>query len=137
MKPRQNLYLDADLSEELDRLAKKPGTSKSAIVADALKAHLERRGAKAVDETFKHRLDKLSIQLGRMERNQRILIETLATYIRFHFSVLPPLPVSEQAAARALANDRFQAFIDQVGRRMAGGRSVVDDLFVRQGEARP
>ena len=136
MKPRQNLYLDADLSEELDRLAKKPGTSKSAIVADALKAHLERRGAKAVDETFKHRLDKLSIQLGRMERNQRVLIETLANYIRFHFSVLPPLPDSEQAAARALANDRFQAFIDQVGRRMAGGRSVVDDLFVREAEVR-
>lgn len=136
MKPRQNLYLDADLSEELDRLAKKPGTSKSAIVADALKAHLERRGAKALDETFKHRLDKLSIQLGRMERNQRVLIETLANYIRFHFSVLPPLPDSEQAAARALANDRFQAFIDQVGRRMAGGRSVVDDLFVREAEVR-
>jgi predicted DNA-binding protein len=136
MKPRQNLYLDAELSEELDRLARKPGTSKSAIVADALKAHLERRGAKAVDEAFKHRLDKLSIQLGRMERNQRVLIETLATYIRFHFSVLPPLPDSEQAAARALANDRFQAFIDQVGRRMAGGRSVVDDLLVRDAEAR-
>lgn len=129
MKPRQNLYLDADLCEELERLAKKPGTSKSAIVADALKAHLERRGAKELDDKFRQRLDRMSHQLARIERNQRVLIETVATYIRFHFSVLPPLPESEQAAARALANERFQAFIEQVGRRVAGGQSVAEDLF--------
>lgn len=136
MKPRQNLYLDADLCEELDRLAKKPGTSKSAIVADALKAHLERRGAIAIDERLKPRLDRLSTQLGRIERNQRVLIETLATYIRFHFSILPPLPEAEQKASRALAHERFQAFIEQVGRRMAGGKSVVDKLFMREEETR-
>jgi len=136
MKPRQNLYLDADLSEELEQLAKKPGTSKSAIVADALKAHLERRGAKEVDDKFKQRLDKVTTQLGRIERNQRVLIETLATYIRFHFSILPPMPESQQAPARALAQERFQAFVEQVGRRMSGGRSVADDLFVRETETR-
>lgn len=136
MKPRQNLYLDAGLSEELDRLARKPGSSKSAIVADALKAHLKRRGVQELDDRLKPRLDKLTTQLNRMERNQRVFIETLATYIRFHFSVLPPLPESEQAAARALASERFQAFIEQVGRRVSGGRSVVDDLFARDAEAR-
>lgn len=136
MKPRQNLYLDADLCQELEQLAKKPGTSKSAIVADALKAHLERRGAKEVDDKFKQRLDKVTNQLGRIERNQRVLIETLAAYIRFHFSVLPPVPELQQAPARALAQERFQAFIEQVGRRMSGGRSVADDLFARETETR-
>lgn len=136
MKPRQNLYIDADLSEQLDRLAKKPGTSKSAIIADALKAHLERRGAKELDDKLKPRLDKVTNQLGRIERNQRVLIETIATYIRFHFSILPPLPESEHPAARALAQERFQAFIEQVGRRIAGGRGVADDLFLRETETR-
>ena len=131
MKPRQNLYIDADLSAELDRLAKKPGASKSAIVAEALKSLFERRGAKELDDKLKPRLDKLSNQLNRIERNQRVLIESLALYIRFHFSVLPPLSEADQAAGRALANDRFQAFIDQVGRRVAGGKSVVDDVFAR------
>lgn len=131
MKPRQNLYIDADLCAELDRLAKKPGASKSAIVAEALKTLFERRGAKEIDDKLKVRLDKLSNQLNRIERNQRVLIESLALYIRFHFSVLPPLPEVDQAAGRALANDRFQAFIDQVGRRVAGGKSVIDDVFAR------
>ena len=137
MKPRQTLYIDADLCAELERLAKKPGTSKTAIVAAALTPLFDRKGAKELDDKLKPRLDKLSNQLNRVERNQRVLIETLATYIRFHFSVLPPVPESEQAPARALAQERFQAFIEQVGRRMSGGRSVADDLFVRETEMRP
>jgi hypothetical protein len=137
MKARQNLYLAPELSDELDRLAQKPGSSKSAIVADALKAHLARGGAKPVDEAFRIRLDKITAQLGRMERNQRVLIETLATYIRFHFTVLPPISERQQAESRALAQERFQSFIEQVGRRMGSGKGVAEELFARDGETRP
>lgn len=137
MKSRQNLYLAPELSDELERLARKPGSSKSAIIADALKAHLARRGASPVDEAFRIRLDKITTQLGRMERNQRVLIETLATYIRFHFTVLPPISEQQQAASRALAQERFQSFIEQVGRRMAGGKGVAEELFAREPESRP
>ena len=35
---------------------------------------------------------------------------------------------------RALAEERFQAFIEQVGRRLAGGRSVTGELFVHEAE---
>jgi hypothetical protein len=136
MKPRQNLYLEPALWEELEQLAKVPGSSKSAIVTDALKAYLARRGAKEMDDAFRIRLDKITTQLSRMERNQRVVIETLATYIRFHFSVLPPIPEQQQAASRALAQERFQSFIEQVGRRMAGGKGVAEDLFTREPEAR-
>jgi len=129
MKPRHNLYLDGDLSEQLARLAAKPGTSKSAIIADALKAFLERRGAEEIDTRLRPRLDKLSTQLNRIERNQRVLIESLALYIRFQFSVLPPLPENDQEAGLALAHERFQAFIEQVGRRVAGGRDVVEETL--------
>ncbi|MDE2112208.1 MAG: ribbon-helix-helix protein, CopG family [Alphaproteobacteria bacterium] len=129
MKPRQNLYLDKDLSERLDRLAQKPGTSKSAIIADALRVFLEHRAAHELDDKLKPRLDKVTAQMNRLERNQRVIIESLALYIRFQFSVLPPLPERDQAAALALAQERFQAFIDQVGRRVAGGRETVTDAF--------
>ena len=40
MKPRHHLYLDDELTDRLDALAAKPGSSKSAIVADALRAYL-------------------------------------------------------------------------------------------------
>jgi hypothetical protein len=37
MKPRHHLYLDDALTEELERLARKPGSSKSGIINDAPK----------------------------------------------------------------------------------------------------
>ena len=134
MKSPLHVLIDADLYERLNQLVKNPGSSKSAIVADALRSFLERGAAKELDERLKPRLDKVSTHLCRIERHQRILIETVATYIRFHFSVLPPMPESEQAAGRALAEERFQAFIEQVGRRLGAGRSVTGDLFVHETE---
>ena len=128
MKPRHHLYLDDELTAKLDALASKPGTSKSAIVADALRAYLARRGAKELDDLLKVRLDRLTTQLGRMERDIQILLESLALFIRYQFTVTAPLPEAEQAAARAVAQDRYQAFIEQVGRRIAAGRTVGRDL---------
>lgn len=128
MKPRHHLYLDDELSERLDALAAKPGSSKSAIVADALRAYLARRGSKELDDLLKVRLDRMTAQMGRVERDVQILLETLALFIRYEFTVTPQLPESEQAAARAVAQDRYQAFIEQVGRRVAAGRTVRDTL---------
>lgn len=128
MKPRHHLYLDDELSEKLDALAAKPGSSKSAIVADALRAYLARRGSKELDDLLKVRLDRMTAQMGRVERDVQILLETLALFIRYEFTVTPQLPESEQAAARAVAQDRYQAFIEQVGRRIAAGRTVGHEL---------
>jgi len=128
MKPRHHLYLDEDLTEQLERLAREPGASKSAIVADALRAFLARRGARELDDLLKVRLDRTAKQLRRIERDQQILLESLALFIRYQFMVIPPLPETDQAAARALGEERFQAFIDQVGRRIAGGRTLAGEV---------
>ncbi|WP_316979524.1 ribbon-helix-helix domain-containing protein [Shumkonia mesophila] len=131
MKPRHHLYLDDELTEQLEALAAKPGSSKSAIVADALRAFLARRGARELDDLLKIRLDRINRQLGRIERDQQILLESLALFIRYQLTVTAPLPEADQAAARALGQERFQAFIDQVGRRLAGGRTLLNELLSR------
>jgi predicted transcriptional regulator len=131
MKPRHHLYLDDALTADLDRLARKPGASKSAIVADALRAYLARGAASEVDAVLKVRLDRFSRALGRVERNQEILLETLALYVRWQLTVTAPLPESEQAAARAAGEARFQSFIDQLSRRLAAGRGVGRELAAR------
>ena len=136
MKPRHHLYLDDALTAQLEALALKPGSSKSAIVADALRGYLARRGAKELDDLLKVRLDRITSQMGRMERDLQILLETLALFIRYEFTVTPPLPEVDQAAARAVAQDRYQAFIEQVGRRIAGGRTVGRDLAGPDRDAR-
>ncbi|SRR6266851_7343585 len=128
MKPRHHLYLDDELSERLDALAKKPGSSKSAIVTDALRSYLARRAAKEIEDMLKVRLDRIGNQLNRIERNEQIILESLALFIRYQLTVTAPLPEADQAA-RAIGRDRFRAFIDQVARGIADGRSASRDLL--------
>ena len=128
MKPRHHLYLDDELTSRLEALAAKPGSSKSAIVSDALRGYLARRGAKELDDMLKVRLDRIGSQLNRIERDQQIVMESLALFVRYQLTVTAPLPEGDQAG-RAIGQDRFRAFIDQVGRRIAGGRSLSQDVL--------
>jgi hypothetical protein len=119
-KVRHQLFLDADISEKLEALAAKPGASKSAILADAIIAWLNRRGSNELDERFGLRLNRISAQLNRIERDSLVMLETLALFVRYQLTVTAPLPEPD-SAARAVGRDRFQAFVDQVGRQIAGG----------------
>ena len=125
MKPRHHLYLDDELTAQLEALAAKPGSSKSAIVADALRQYLVRRGAHDIDEALKIRLDRQSRQMDRIERDGQVLLESLALFIRYQLTVTAPLPEPDKAA-RAVGQERFQKFIDQVGRQIADGNRSLD-----------
>lgn len=123
MKGRHQIWLPDDLGHELDRLGAKPGASKSAITADALRAFFERQASAAVDDLLKLRLDRMTRALARLERNDAVLLESLALFVRYQLTVTAPLPEADQAA-QAIGRDRFQRFVDQVGRQLAGGRST-------------
>src|SRR3546814_6987265 len=77
------------------------------------------------------RLDRVSLQPNRIERDQQILRESRALYVRYYLTVTAPRPEADQEAARALGQERFQAFIDQVGRRIAGGRTLAGEVLGR------
>ena len=123
MKPRHHLYLDDELTAQLERLSAKPGTSKSAIVADALRDYLNRRATRQVDDLLKVRLDRMSTQIGRIERDSLVLLETLSLFVRYQLTVTAPLPEGDKAA-QAIGRERFRRFVDQVGRQLATGRSI-------------
>lgn len=63
-------------------MAGKPGSSKTAIMTDALRAYFDRRAANDLDERLRARLDKQSVQLAHIERDQQIVAETLALLAR-------------------------------------------------------
>jgi predicted transcriptional regulator len=126
MKPRHHLYLDAELTAQLEALAAKPGTSKSAIVADALRAYIERRGAREIDDLLKIRLDRITAEQRRTTRNINVVIESLSLFIHYQFSLTAQIPEPD-AAARAVGRDRFQKFIDQISRQLASGKTSIGD----------
>ena len=118
---RYQLFLPEDLSQRLELLAAKPGASKSAILTDALTAWLNRQAASELENRFSQRLDRLSMALGRVERDGHVLLESLALFIRYELMVQAPLPEGDQAA-RAVGRDRFNVFVARVGEALASGR---------------
>ena len=125
-KVRHQLFLPRSVSDRLEVLAAKPGASKSAILADAVTAWLNRRGTSELEDRFGLRLDRFTAALGRIERHNHIVLETLALSIRYQLSIHAPLAEND-AAGRAIGRERFEAFVAQVGRQIAAGRRTFGD----------
>lgn len=120
MKVRQNLYIDRDVSDALERLAIGRYGNKSRLANDAIRDWLDRRGSKKIDDLLKLRLDRISRELDAARRDIDVLLESLALFVRYQLMVTAPLPEAD-AAGRAVGRERFEAFIAQVGRQVAGG----------------
>jgi len=123
-KVRHQLFLAKPLSDRLEALAAKPGASKSAILADAVAAWLNRRGTSELDDRFGLRLDRTSAALARIERNGHVLLETLALFVHYELAIQPPV-AEDDHATHARAAKRFEAFVEQIGRQMAAGRCSI------------
>ena len=129
MKVRQNLYIDQGLSDALEALALRPGGNKSRIVNEALGAWLARRATKEVDDLLKPRLDRISREVGACRRDVEVMLEALSLFVRYQLTVTAPLPEAD-SAARAVGNERFERFIAQLGRQIAGGKRTLTTVEV-------
>ena len=127
-RSRLNIFLEPDHARRLGQLGAMKGVSKSAIVAAALASYLSPDGGDRREAAIAKRLDKLSRQLERLERDQTILIETLALFVRYTLTVNAPIPAAHQDAARAQGRERFRQFVDQLARHLQKGRGLVGQV---------
>lgn len=127
-RARLNLFIQPEHAKRLNELAIKKGVSKSSIIAAALASWLSPDSGDQREAAIAKRLDRLSRQFERLERDQNILIETMALYVRYYLTVSTPVPEAHQDAARAQGKLRFAQFIEQLGRHLQRGRSLVRDV---------
>jgi hypothetical protein len=137
MKPKLSVYLSDNVAERLVQAAKRPGTNKSAIVDTALDRFLNPERDPTGDAALVRRLDRMSGQLDRVDRDLSIMAETVALFVRYYLTITPPLPSGDQDAARALGRERFEMFVVQVGKRIASGGRLVADVMQRVSTANP
>lgn len=126
MKPRLNVYLDYALLKQLDAFARQNGASKSGVIEAALMSFLSPDSTDRREAAIARRLDRLTRQYARIERAQTVALETLALFVRHHLSTTAPLPASERADALAKGEERFAQFVEQLGRELAKGPSLID-----------
>ena len=133
---RLNLFIQPEHAKRLDELAAKKGVSKSSIVAAALASWLSPDAGDQREAAIAKRLDRLSRQTERMERDQNIQIETLALFIRYFLTISTPVPEAHKDAARAQGKARFEQFVEQLsppaawpqsGARRGGGTAPRSD----------
>ena len=73
-------------------------------------------------------LDQIDRRMARLERDVSISVETLALFVRFWLTTNPPLPEPDRAAAQAQAGERYDAFIAALGRRLAKGPALRQEV---------
>jgi len=128
MRDRMNVYFPPDMLRQIADLADRKKISRSAIVEAAVASFLSPDGADKREAALTRRLDRITRQVQRIERDLGITAETLALFVRFWLSVMPPLAGEAQAAAQAKGRERYEGFIETVGRRLQQGQSFLREI---------
>ena len=136
MKPRIGVYLSERMAARLAEAASHPGATKSALVEVALDRMLGSDEDSSDAATLARQLAAMSSQLEQLDRNLRIVNETVALHARFHLAVTPILPATAQGAACALGAERFEEFAAQVERRVDRGVPLIQETIDRTSAAR-
>jgi hypothetical protein len=127
-RARLNIFIERDHARRLEDLSAHRGVSKSSVIAAALSSFLSPDGGDQREAALAKRLDRLSRQFDRLERDQSILIETVALYVRYYLTVTIPVPEGQQDAVRAQGRARYASFIEQLARQIQRGRSLVREV---------
>ncbi|TFI58288.1 CopG family transcriptional regulator [Sphingomonas parva] len=128
MRTRLNVYFPPALAKQVDELAIRRRISRSAIIEAAVASYLSPDGSDRMEAAFARRLDRLTRQVQRLERNTGLTTEALALFVRFWFSVTPPLPDEDHAAAKVKGRKRYEGFVETLGRRFASGKSLLNEI---------
>jgi hypothetical protein len=129
-KPHLSVYLDPEIMAQLTELADSRAQPKSLVAEAAIASFLTPDDADQREAAFTRRLDLLTRQVERLERDITISVEALALFIRFWLTVTPPLPDSAQTAAQAKGRERFESFLETLGRRLAKGQSLLREVSI-------
>lgn len=131
-KQRLSVYLEPEVMKALAAHAARRDQSRSLIAEAAIASFLSPDAAERQEAAISKRLDQVDRRITRIERDIGINVEMLAVFVRFWLTTNPPLPEPAQAAARAQAGERYDAFVAALGRRLAKGpklrQEISDDL---------
>ena len=127
-RTRRNVYFDPALLKQVDALAMRRKVSASAIVEAATASFLSGDTTEKLEAAMSRRLDKLGRQIDSLDEDLAVLGETLSLFVLIWLSATPPLPENAQAAARAKGAERFEGFMQNLGRRLASGDRFLKEL---------
>ena len=124
---KQTFRLDIELARLLEERAHARGVSRTEVVEAALMSLLQSDQDERMEAALARRLDRLSRQLDRLEWHVELTNEAIGLFVRFWLTVTPPIPTEDQATAQAKGRERFEGFVETLGRRVQKGSRFFDE----------
>ena len=128
MKEQFTVYLEPDLMKALTEYAERRGKPKSLVAEAAIASFLSPDASERQEATLARRLDRITRQMERLERDVGISVETVALFVRFWLMAAPSLPEQTQPAARSKGGERYERFMQALGRRLAKGPGFIREV---------
>ena len=128
MRTKHTFRLPPDLAVQLADYAQRKRVPQALVVETALASLLSPDGADRLEAALARRLDRMTRQIQTLERHVTITNEALALFVRFWLTSTPPLPDTAQAAAQTNGRARYDGFVEALGRRLARGRTLADEV---------
>jgi hypothetical protein len=123
------VQLSEKVFEQLEAAIDRPGVGKSMVVEDALEHFLS--PTPPVEDLLREQLDQIHVRLDRFDKDMRLIAETVALHARYHLTVMPPLPESQQREACLRGDERFKVLAEQVDLRVRLGRPLMQETINR------
>ena len=127
-KSQISAYLDQDVMKMLSDYTVRRDLSQSLVVEAAIASFLSPDADERREAAVTKRLDQIDRRMTRLERDLGISVETLAIFVRFWLATTPALPEPAAQAARAKAGERYDAFVTALGRRLAKGPKLRQEI---------
>ncbi|WP_118137587.1 CopG family transcriptional regulator [Oceanicella sp. SM1341] len=127
-KAQISVYLDPGIMEMLADYAARRDQPQSMIAEAAIASFLSPDAAERREAVIVKRLDQIDRRMTRLERDMGIAIESLAVFIKYWVATTPALPEPAAQAARAKAGERYDQFVTALGRRLAKGPKLRQEI---------
>lgn len=105
MRDRLNLTLPVEMIEQIRDLSERKSISRSAIVEAAVASFLSPDNADRREAAFARRMDRLSRQVQRLERDLGVTAETVALFVRFWLTITPPFRTTPKLLPKSKAEN--------------------------------
>ena len=128
VRTKHTFRLPPDLAAKLADFAARKRVPQALIVEAALASHLSPDGADRLEAALARRLDRITRQMELIERHVTVSNEALAVFVRFWLTTTPALPDTALTAAQAKGRERYEGFVEALGRRIARGRKLSDEV---------
>src|ERR1700746_3138610 len=128
MRTKHTFRLPPELAKQLADYADRKRLHQGFVVETVLASFLSPDNSERMEAALGRRLDRLTRQVERLGRHVPISNEGLGVFVRCWLTLPPPLPDVAHPAAQARGRERYDGFVEALGRRLAKGQTLAQEI---------